>query len=221
MTTPLTVKNNQVNKFIKYGLFSVVIALLGYKSVYIEKLSARKVNNTESKFDAVAYTSKLWKEKMPATIDSAVDIGVLMQAINTNPSQAFDQHTHALAIGNYRYALVKATAVVADVSADEVKLNMTNGDSLISMTLATEFIYGNAIRDASGLIQVKDYPNSSDLNAISEGLNTIVRKQVLPAFKQTVKKGDKLSIVAAIELNKNHIHWQGLELQPLRVTIIP
>ncbi len=68
--------------------------------------------------------------------------------------------------------------------------------------LATEFIYGNAIRDASGLVDVKDFPNTMDLNNISEELNKMVRKTVLPPFKTAVKKGDKIIVTGAIEIKK-------------------
>jgi predicted lipoprotein len=82
-------------------------------------------------------------------------------------------------------------------------------------------VYGNAIRDALGLVQVKDYPNTADLSSISEVLNKIVRTEVLPSFKTVVKKGNNISVVAAVELNKEHIHWQGLELLPVRIIIKP
>ena len=65
--------------------------------------------------------------------------------------------------------------------------------------LATEFIYGNAIRDASGLVDVKDFPNTMDLNNISEELNKMVRKTVLPPFKTAVKKGDKIIVTGAMK----------------------
>ena len=93
-------------------------------------------------------------------------------------------------------------------------------DSIMNDVLATEFVYGNAIRDASRLVDIKDFPVTSDLNSISEELDRIVRTTVLPSFKKTVKKGDKVNIVAAIQLNKEHIKWNGLELLPVRLQIV-
>jgi predicted lipoprotein len=208
-----------LNKYIKYGLAVVVIALVAYKSVYFEKLSARKNNTTATAFDAVAFSKKLWTEQMPARLDSAIALSTLIDAVNKNSGTAFNEYTNALAVGNYRYALVKLDAVVAEVKEDEVLINIQAGDSLLQATIAAEFIYGNAIRDASGLVQVKDYPNTSDLNSISEALNKIVRSEVLPSFKPAVKKGNTISAVAAVELNKEHIHWQDLEFLPLRINI--
>ena len=208
-----------MNRFIKYGLLVIVVAVLAYKSVYFEKLSTRKNDNTATAFDAGAFSKQLWVEQFPAQMDSAIQLTAFMDAIGKDAEAAINKHTHALAIGNYRYVLVKLDATVDDVREDEVLLNAPVSDSILHVNLATEFIYGNAIRDASGLVAVKDFPNTAELNSISEALNKIIRTEVLPAFKSAVKKGDMVHVVGAVELNKDHIHWQGLELLPLRLQI--
>ena len=91
---------------------------------------------------------------------------------------------------------------------------------MVTVKVATEFIYGNAIRDASGLVEVKDFPNTMDLNNISEELNKTVRKTVLPPFKTAVKKGDKIIVTGAIEIHKEHIKWNELEIIPVQLQIV-
>jgi predicted lipoprotein len=208
-------------KFLKYILLVAVVGLLGYNSVYFKKLSEVKATGNE-KFDAVSFAKKLWDEKLPEKINTAVELPVLMQAVTKDKEVAFTQYSNALGIGNYRYSLVKATGTIADVNEDEagVLVNLPFADSITYVTIATEYIYGNAIRDASGLVDVKDFPNSTDLNSISEEINKLVKKTVLPAFKTTIKKGDKVNIVGAVELNKEHIKWNGLELIPVRLQIV-
>lgn len=208
-----------MNKFIKYSLLVVIIALLSYKSVYFEKLSTRKTN-TATAFDAVGFSKKLWEEKMPAKMDSAIQLIALMDAITKDSDAAINKYTNAMAIGNYRYALVKMEGIVMDVKEDEVLLTVKHNDSLLTVNLATEFVYGNAVRDASALVQVKDFPNTNNLSSISEELNKIIRSSILPSFKTAVKKGSIVEVVAAIEINKEHIHWQGIELLPVRLQIV-
>ena len=208
-----------MNKYFKYGLLIIVIALMAYNSVYFEKLSSRRPSAIAD-FDAAAFSRKLWDERMPAKIDSAVILSLLIRSVDKDGEIAINKYTNALAIGNYRYVLVKLDANVTEVQEDEVRLTTAHIDSVLTVNLATEFIYGNAIRDASGLVQVKDFPNTTHLNGISEGLNKIIRTSVLPTFKSEIKKGDSVKIVAAVELNKEHIHWQGIELLPVRVQIV-
>lgn len=209
-----------MNKLIKYSLLVLAIALVAYKSVYVEKLSVHN-GKTAQKFDPVSFSKKLWLEQLPSKMDSAVTLINLIGAVAKEKEIALQEYTRALAIGNYRYALVKANLLVTTVNEDEVLATVSTVDSTIQVKLATEFIYGNAIRDASGLVRVEDFPNTSDLNGISEELNRIVRTDVIPAVKGKIKAGDKLEVVAALELNKEHIHWQGIELYPVRIQLMP
>lgn len=209
-----------MKKIIKYIVVIAVISLLGYQSVYIKKLSEIK-NVSGEKFDAHIFSAKLWNEKMPAKIDSAVDLVVLMNAVSTDQQAAFKKYANSLGIGNYRYALIKTRAIVTHVGEDEVQLQLPVANTVLDGLLATEYIYGNAIRDASGLVDIKDFPNSADLNAISEEINKMVKTVILPSFKKSVKKGDTINITAAVELNKEHLKWSGLELIPVRLQIEP
>ena len=157
---------------------------------------------------------------MPAKLSGAVELTAFIKAAKANPADAFLKYTNAMGIGNYRYAFVKAEGTVTDLSEDDITLQIKIDDSLITAKLATEFIYGNAIRDASGLVDVKDFPNTMDLNNISEELNKMVRKTVLPSFKQSVKKGDKIIVTGAIEIHKEHIKWNELEIIPVQLLIV-
>jgi predicted lipoprotein len=208
-----------MNRYIKYLLLIVVVALVVYKSVYIKKLSGMKAA-IDGKFDAVTFSKKLWDEKLPAKLGGAVELAIFIKAAQSNAADAFSKYTNALGIGNYRYALINTEGIVTNVNEDDIKLQVNLGDSLMTTKLATEFIYGNAIRDASGLVDVKDFPNTMDLNYISEELNKMVRKTVLPPFKTAVKKGDKIIVTGAIEIHKEHIKWNELEIIPVQLQII-
>lgn len=205
-----------MKKSLQYLLIAVAIAFVGYNSVYIKKLSAFE-EKTKNQFDAAKFSQDLWDNEMPRKIDGAVGLQVLIKAVDSGKQEALENYTHALDIGNYRYSFVKTGATVTRVGEDEVSVLLPGGDSAI---VATEFIYGNEIRDASGLIDIKKFVNISDLNGISAALDKIVRTSVLPPFKKAVTPGDKLEITAAIQLNKAHIDWKNMKLIPVRIQIV-
>jgi predicted lipoprotein len=205
-----------MKKLIKYIIYLLILLILGYNSVYFKKLSDINKLSTE-KFNAALFSKILWEEKMPQKVDSSIDLSQLKQAVNNNEADALKKYTNAMGIGNYRYALVKTKATVLSVYEDEVTIQLPGSDTA---TIATEYIYGNAIRDASALVAISDFPNTTELNSISEELNKIVRTSVLSSFKKMVKKGQSLNIIAAVELNKAHIKWNGLELLPVRIQIV-
>ena len=208
-----------MNKYLKYFLLIVAVGLVAYKSVYIKKLSTM-VKTTADKFDAVSFSKKLWEERLPAKLDSAIELSGFIKAVQQDPDNALLKHSNALGIGNYRYAMIKTSGVITDLGNDDNTLQINAGDSMMTVKLATEFIYGNAIRDASALVNVKDFPNTMDLNNISEELNKSVRETVLPPFKEKVKKGDRINVTGAIEINKAHLRWPGLEIIPVRLEFL-
>lgn len=205
-----------MKKPVSYIIAIAIIGFVGYKSVYFEKLSTM-TGAADGKFDAVAYSKRLWTERMPAKIDSAVALGDLIRVVSTNKETAFANYSNALGIGNYRYALIQTPAIVKTVNEDDIIITMPVADSSLEAILATEYIYGNAIRDASKLVDINDFTNTTDLNSVSEELNKIVRSTVVPGFKTQVKQGDTLLITAAVEINKEHINWNSLELVPVRI----
>lgn len=205
-----------MKKIIRFIIYLLIIFVVGYLSVYFKKLSTINQLNSE-KFNASLFSKVLWEEKMPHKIDNSVDLSQLKQAVNINEADALKKYTNAMGIGNYRYALVKTKATVLSVYEDEVTIQLPGSDTA---TIATEYIYGNAIRDASALVAISEFPNTTALNSISEEINKIVRTAVLSSFKKMVKKGQTLTITAAVELNKAHIKWNGLELFPVRIQIV-
>lgn len=209
-----------MNRYIKYGLLLAVVLLAGFNAVYFKRLSTMK-NDAGKKFDAVVYTNTLWKDRLPARLEAAIALTALIDSVNARPEEALAKYSNAMSIGNYRYCIVKAEGIVTGVHPDDVSLQLESGDFSLGATLATEYIYGNAVRDASALVDIKDFSGNMDMNNISEELNRKVRSEVLPAFRSQVKKGDHVAVTGAIELNKAHIRFNGIEIIPVRIKIIP
>ena len=208
-----------MKKILKYILILLAIGFVGYNSIYFRKLSTVR-GAKEEKFNAPAYSKKIWDERLPAKMDSAIELTGLLKAIETDPEKAFAQYSNSIGIGNYRYSLVKANAIAFVINEDEIAVQINHADSFLIARLATEYVYGNAIRDASGLVDIRNFSNTTDLNNISEELNRTVRTRVLPSFKKQVKQGNKIALVAAVELNKAHINFKDLELIPVRLIIM-
>ena len=201
---------------IKYSILFILLMITGYNAVYFKKLNAITKEGVQ-KFNAKTYTAALWKNKMPAVIESAMDFDQLLLAIEKDPQQAFEKYTRALAIGNYRYAMVKISGTVIAVNEDDFVIETVLGGNKKQIRVTTEFIYGSAIRDASGLIDIKDFTSASDLNAIAESFNETIKKTVVQPFKKSLVTGLKIELVAAVELNKENMVLDQLVLLPVQI----
>ena len=210
-----------MKKFSLYFILFLCFGLLAYNSVYFKKLSEMK-KATDNQLDAGVYAKKLWEGELQTSINSAIELPLLLKSIHENADAAFEQNTHALAIGNYRYAMVKLKGKIMAVNENEalVSVALPHADSLLTVAITTEFVYGNAVRDASGLLDAKDFNNASDLNNIAEALNELVRKNIVPEIRKTAKQNNTIEIIGAVQLNREYVAKEMLEIIPLKILSI-
>lgn len=200
-------------KPIRYLLYVAVLALLAYNSVYFKKLDEVKAGATA--FDAAGYAREFWQKKLTPGISKAVDLNALTTLLKTDKEKAFSAHSHALGIGNIRYFLVKGEGVVRGVNENEVTLEVGGKE----VRIAIEYIFGNAVRDASGAIDINAFINSMDFNNVSAEINKLIREKVVPPFKSKVKPGDRVAFCGAIELNREHLQVNDMEVIPVSLQI--
>ncbi|MFC5283571.1 DUF2291 domain-containing protein [Pedobacter alpinus] len=200
----------------KYIAAIVLCVFIGYNSVYFKSLSKYKEESAGKTFDAVAYAKTYLNKELLPSIGKYPNVDTLLMQLISNPKEAFKAHSHALSIGNIRFFMVKGTGEITSVKDHEVILKTSDNKNL---RIATEFVFGNALRDASGEIKVEDFTNSMDLNNVSAEVNKLVRKEVLPSFKGKVKVGDKVAFAGAFEINQEYINLKDIEIIPVKLTI--
>jgi predicted lipoprotein len=206
-----------MNKKLKYGIWLILLIIVAYNSVYFKKLDSMKAAKSGN-FDAVAYAHNYLNKMLPAAAGNAVDIDQLLAGLKSSPQKTFDTYSKALDIGSIRFFLVKGKGKITNIDDSDVYLSTAGSQSTIK--IATEYIFGNAVRDASGLIHINDFNSTTDLNNISAEANKIIRQQIVPAFKAKAKKGDDVEFFGAIELNSSHPDIDDAEIIPVSLNII-
>ena len=170
-------------------------------------------------FDAKAYARKYFNGKLTPALNNAIDLTQLITLLRQDKEKTFDVYSHALGIGNIRYFLVKGEGLIESVNENDVTILLKADTSQKNVQIATEFVFGNAIRDASGFIDINEFRNTMDFNNVSAELNKIVRSEVLPSFKATAKKGQTVQFSGAIECNRAHLNLQQIEVVPVSLKI--
>lgn len=201
-----------MKKSVKYAIGIIVVAVAGYNSLYFKKLS--DVKQGADKFNAPQYASELYS-KILSDSAKAIPLDQLVKDIQTDKEKAFATYGNALAIGSTRYFLVKGNGGVKDVQESDVPIETSEKNEV---NIATEFVYGNAIRDASKKVSLNDFSNTEDLNNISVEVNKLIRTKILPPFKSAVKKGATVIFLGAVELNKEHLNLNDMELIPIQLS---
>jgi len=203
-------------RLLTYAAIAALTFFTGYNSVYFRNLDEVKAERAGKAFDAVQYSRMFWDTKLLTNLDKAVEAGKLIELLSTDPANAFETYSHALGIGNIRYFFVTGKGVVESIDPNGLTIKLEANKQI---RIATEFIFGNAVRDATGLISMNEFDNTMDFNNVTEEINKIIRSQVIPPFLKNVKKGDVVEFTGGVELNREHLHISSIEVVPVQATI--
>lgn len=200
----------------KTGYVTILVILavlfLGYHSVYFRRLSTMssdqpKVLDFASRADSL-YRGILSNEQ-PVALEH------LLSEISNDPNLAFNTYGNRLGIGNSAFFMVNCSGKVVEKTDSGITVGTIQN---LSVFIDTKFIFGNAIRDASGLVRLTDYKTNADFNKLSEALNAIIREKTIPAELTVISVGDSVQVQGAIKLNKSGIAPDAYTILPVRIT---
>jgi predicted lipoprotein len=186
----------------------VVAALVGacllcwwFPVFHIVPLAQAQQMVQDSKVDVPKVAEIFWNEKLLPATETAVDVKDLLAALAKDPIATRKQFGHALGIGGATIFLVHGSGKVAAIEDDDVAVTLDGTN--VRVSLATGLLFGNTVRDATGLIDVNAYPNSQDFNDLSTELNAIVEKKVSPALRQKAALGKNIRFSGCCELDED------------------
>jgi predicted lipoprotein len=170
-------------------------------------------------FNATQFAETFWTNQLIASLDKAVKADVLLPAIAVNPATAKQKYARTVGLSENYFYFVSGRGRVLAVSDDEVTLTVTEGGTNADISLQTGLLFGNALRDATGLLNASDYPNSQDFNDISTALNHIAETQVLPKLREQAKVGAKISFVGCAEVDDEASDLKPLKIIPIQTMV--
>lgn len=198
----------------KYGMIVLACLAVLYLSVDVQKTSVS--GKSAAAFDVAAYTTKLWEKDLPAVLEQAPDLVPLMDELRSTPEKAFTNYGHKLGISNTLYFLARGTGTVASVEDENILVELVDGTRV---QVATDFIFGNAVRDGSGIVNIDDFLNMTDFNNVSVALNEKIREKVAVTLKTSAKPGMQLSFAGAFEINEKNRDLAALRIIPVIATL--
>ncbi len=198
-------------------LFVILLCFVVYHSVYFESLTKHNEKKISQIFDAGLYARNFWENILPEILNNAVEITALLSLLQSDLNQAVDLYGGTVGVSRTHAFLVKGMGRITNIKQDgfTLELNETGKDTII---IQTDYIFGNAIRDASRVIQVSNFASTMEFNAISNEINKIVLSEVIPSFIESIEIDDTLKFIGAIEINENNINFTSLQIVPISVS---
>ncbi len=203
-----------MKKILKYALLLIAFGFLGFNSIYFERLSEVRAR-ADKDFDFEAFADSLYYQGMLPNQDQ-LELSELLAAIRVNANDAFDRHGNRLGIGNSAYFMVQCGGEITELGPDAILLSSPEAGTV---SINTRYIFGNALRDASGLVSLTDFKTNAEFNRVSEALNTLIRTKVIPPVVEPLAVGDSVEVTGAIKLSKKHLDDPSLVITPAMIKL--
>jgi len=214
-------ENSASQRIVKAVLIAIVVApFVVFPPVRFPSKNAPGVLAQPEAFSARKFAAKLWTEKLIPSAKTAIDARTLYIALEANPADAARKHARSVGIGGTSYYFVAGEGIVTAIDGDGITLALADGVKN-TLVIDTGLVFGNAVRDGTGLLDVNTFANSEEFNAIASELNAIVEKDVIPTAQKLGTVGAKLSFTGIAELTGTHGDPRPLHLIPLKVEAKP
>jgi predicted lipoprotein len=172
-----------MKKVCKYAIVAAIIAFLMYHSIYFENLENIKEQQRRETFNAAEYARDFWDNQLFNVLGKAVDVKELIELFNTNMNEAIRRYGKAPGVSRIYAYLIRGNGKILTIAEDFLEVSIrepqTNPDIMI---MSGFYIPGNAVRDASGLIDVSEFSDTMKFNEIGGEINKIVVKEVIRPF---------------------------------------
>jgi len=182
---------------------------------HVISLEQARQAEAEAAFDPIEFAEVFWTNKLLMSLDQAVPLEILIPAIQKDPAAARTNHGRTVGISESYTYFVSGAGRVIELNEDEIRLATSADTSEAGVALQVGLLFNTAVRDGTGLLDVNDYPNSQDFNAIAEALNRIVEESVQPPLRQQAQIGRVIQFIGCAEVND-----EATDLKPLKVVPI-
>lgn len=168
-------------------------------------------------FSAEEFVAKFWTGPLQEAAAAAVELTELRQALQADRDAAVATHGHRLGMSGTAAFLVRGEGRIATLSPDTVGIALAD-DEAVGIVIEIGPVFGNAIRDGSGRLDVSDFSNTREFNDISSIINLRVETEVLPMLQDQAQVEARVQFAGGIELADYDDLTDPLKLVPLSLS---
>jgi len=188
---------------------------------HLVRLQAARDAGGQLAFNAPVFVQQFWTNQLLKSLDRAADAHAVLTALAQDAPGAKRRYGQTLGLSSSTCFFLQGVGTVVSVEAPGVGVALNGPDHPAEVLLQTGLIFGNTVRDATGLLDVNGFPNSQDFNAISAELNHCVETQVIPGLKANAALGRRVRFVGCSEIAADAPCPKPLKLVPIHAVIEP
>jgi predicted lipoprotein len=204
-----------------FSLWLVGLGIVGglcwlYPPFRIVPLGQAQQKQLRGAFDAPAFARAFWNQRLLPATARAVPVAELLTVLAQDPATARQRFGRALGLSSTTCFFVEGSGRIVSIDNESISVALEDVPTGTGVRLSTGLLFVNTVRDATGLLDVNEFPQSQDFNAISAELNHLVETQVLPALRQHAAVGKKIRFAGCTELGEEQVP-KVLEVIPVEV----
>lgn len=170
-----------------------------------------------AQFNATDFVSQFWHEKLLPATGQAAEAATVLEAIAVAPRQVREQFGRTVGMSSSYFLFLRGSGRVVSADAENIGLAVKAVGAEPDIVVPLGFVFGNAVRDGTGLLNSSSYPNAQEFNDISAALNSIVETNVLPRFQQIATVGRRIEFAGCVEVGDEETDLKPLRLVPISV----
>lgn len=195
------------------------LAVLGwlFPPFRVRSLQAVRAAEANQQFNATDFARRFWQEQLLPAADQATDATAIWERITANSTSVREQFGRTVGVGNSYFLFLRGDGRVVSADQNRVGLSLQPAGDEPQIVIELGFVFGNAVRDATGLIQASSFPNAQAFNDIAAALNGLVETNVLPHVERLAKVGRRLRFAGCVEVGDEDLDLKPLKLVPILV----
>ncbi len=177
------------------------LALVVGRFMEFRRLDDKRAEERTARFNPAEYARDFWDNRLPAALGHPQAADELIRLLNTDMKAAVAKGRTLGQSRVHAYLLAGRGRIVA-VQKEGLRVTALTDDPNPEILLCTgAYVAGNAVRDASGLIDVSAFSDTMKFNRISAEINRIIVQEVItPFLARTPQVGASVRFIGAAEV---------------------
>jgi predicted lipoprotein len=180
----------------------------------LDRLSSAKTTQSTS---AREFAASFWEEKVIPTLEGAAEAEELIAALRDNPQAASKRLGRKVGVSRMTLFMVRGKGKVVTIDKSGVGIALEQGSEKADIVLHTGLVFGNAVRDSTGLLTTSDFHDSRQFNEASTELNRIVETQLIARLKENASIGKHIRFIGCVEIPDQGELARPLSIIPMQV----
>jgi predicted lipoprotein len=167
--------------------------------------------------DINAFVESLWTQRLPEAAENASTVDDVLALAASDASEAQKRFGRQVGLGGPTFFFLRGRGQIESVNENECRLIIDGRSQRVALEIG--ILVSNAVRDATGLVSVDDFPNSQDFNQLSTELNKRCESDVIAPIRDQLVVGSTIEFVGCGEVRDGG-GFNSLKLIPVHLKTV-